>query len=100
MKRYENEEVQALVRPVEGPYLDALYHLDRTPMEITVGMGEGWTPLACKDVYGKGVKTALERKAESCVFDLTPAARLGEAGIFAALEGIYGGAYQIGRAHV
>lgn len=94
MKRYENEEVQALVRPVEGPYLDAAYHLDRTPVEITVGMGEDWAPLACKEVYGKGVKTALERKAASCVFDLTPAARLGEAGIFAALEGIYGGAYR------
>ena len=94
MKRWHNEDTQAMVRPVEGPYLDALYHLDRMSLEITVGMGEDWSPLACKEVYGKGVKTALERKAESCVFDLTPAARLGEAGIFAALEGIYGGAYR------
>ena len=94
MKRYDNQPVQISVTPVEGPYLDTAYYLDREPVEITVGMGEHWTTLACKEVYGRGVKTALERHGDSCVFDLSPAALLGQAGLFAALEGIYGGAYR------
>ena len=93
MKRYDHQPVQISVTPVEGPYLDTAYYLDREPVEITVGMGEHWTALACKEVYGRGVKTALERHGDSCVFDLSPAALLGQAGLFAALEGIYGGAY-------
>ena len=94
MKRYDHQPVQISVTPVEGPYLDTAYYLDREPVEITVGMGEHWTALACKEVYGRGVKTALERHGDSCVFDLSPAALLGQAGLFAALEGIYGGAYR------
>ena len=95
MKRYANEAVQARIIPVEGEYLLTRYHLhDGASVEITVGMGGELTPLACKEIYGKAVKCALELKAESCVFDLTPAARLDKDGIFAAVEGIYGGAYR------
>jgi len=61
---------------------------------ITVGRGENWTPLACKDVYGKAVKEAVRQEFKSCVFDLTAAAGLGQPGICAALEGICGAAYQ------
>ena len=95
MKRFANEIVGAHIRPVEGEYLLTRYYLnDGAPVEITVGMGDAWSILACKEVYGKAVKCALELKCESCVFDLTSAAKLGREGIFAAVEGIYGGAYR------
>lgn len=95
MERYANEAVQARIIPVEGEYLLTRYHLrDGGSVEITVGMGEELTPLACKEIYGKGVKCAQELKCESCVFDLTYAAKLGKDGVFAAVEGIYGGAYR------
>ena len=94
MKRYEKEKVQARVTPVPGEYLRTQYYLDRDPAQVTVGMGEDWTPLACKEVYGQAVKTVLAQKWESCDFDLSPAAQLGQPGLFAALEGIYGGSYR------
>ncbi len=94
MKPYRGEAAAASVRPVPGAYLQTRYHLDRTPVEITVGMGGDWSPLACKEVYGKAVKTVLELELDSCVFDLTPAAALGEAGLWAMAEGVYGGAYR------
>lgn len=95
MKRYENQLIEARALAVEGEYLVTRYRLrDREATEITVGMGENWSVLACKEAYGKAVKCAMELKYESCVFDLTPAARLGREGIFAAVEGIYGGAYK------
>ena len=56
--------------------------------------GENWTPLACKDVYGRAVKGAMRQGFASCVFDLTAAAELGQPGICAALEGICGAAYR------
>ena len=95
MQRYDDRPVQAQVLPVEGPYLRTRYQLSpEGPAKITVGMGEAWSPLACKEVYAKGVKTALALESESCLFDLTAAARLGRAGLCAALEGVYGGAYR------
>lgn len=95
MKIYHNEPVQAKVLPENGAYLKARYHLtDGEPTLITVGRGEEWTPLACKEVYGKAVKTAVELGSESCLFDLTAAGELGFAGLCAAAEGICGGAYQ------
>ena len=95
MQVYDNRPVQAKVLPVEGAYLRTRYQLSQEgPVLITVGMGENWSPLACKEVYAKGVKTALALESESCLFDLTAAARLGRAGLCAALEGVYGGAYQ------
>lgn len=95
MKRYNNETVQARILPVEGDYLTTRYYLkDNASTEVTVGMGEKWSVLACKEVYAKAVKCALDLKYENCVFDLTAAAKLGREGIFAAVEGIYGGAYR------
>ena len=95
MKRYENQPVDARVLPVEGERLLTRYYLrENAPTEVTVGMGDHWDILVCKEAYGKAVKCALELKCESCVFDLTPAAKLGREGIFAAVEGIYGGAYK------
>lgn len=95
LKRYANEQVQAAVRVVEGPFLQTrCRQAEDAVSEISVGRGEEWSPLACKEVYGKAVKMALELECGSCVFDLTAAARLGRAGIFAAVEGIYGGAYR------
>ena len=52
MKRWNQEPVQAVVRPVAGKYLQTRVYPDRTPVEVTVGMGEDWTPLACKEVWG------------------------------------------------
>lgn len=94
MKRYEKEPVGAAVRVIPGKHLRTRYYLDREPAEITVEMGEDWSPLACKDVYGKAVKSVLELEKDSCVFDLSAAAQLGAPGVYAAVEGIYGGAYK------
>lgn len=94
MKGYHNENVQAVVQPVKGKYLQVRYYLDRDPMDITIGMGEELSPLAIKEIYGKAIKTVLEHGKASCAFDLSVASKQGEEGIFAALEGIYGGAYK------
>jgi len=95
MKRYNQQPIQAQALPIAGEYLKTRYALEEGgPARITVGRGEEWTPLACKEVYGKAVKTALDLECRSCLFDLTAAAELGQAGICAALEGIYGGAYK------
>lgn len=95
MKAYQNGPVQAEVRIAGTAFLKTRCLSDKDRTVIAVGRGEqAWTPLACKEVYGKAVKTALEQECESCVFDLTAAAELGQAGINAAVEGIYGGAYR------
>ena len=95
MKIYNNEAVQAQAAPIAGEYLLARYQLKEAgPTQITVGRGEEWTPLACKEVYGKAAKLAKELKVENCLFDLTAAGELGLAGLCAALEGIYGANYQ------
>lgn len=95
MKIYNGETVQAKAGPVEGGYLRTRYQLQAEgPVLITVGRGEEWTPLACKEVYGKAVKTALELECESCLFDLAAAGELGLAGLCAAMEGIFGGGYR------
>ena len=59
-----------------------------------MGRGRDWTVLACKECYGKAVKTVLDLEPDSCVFDLSPAARLGQPGLNAALEGILGGSHR------
>lgn len=95
MRIYSGEAVQAKAGPGPGGYLTARYQLQpEGPALITVGRGEEWTPLACKEVYGKAVKTAVELECESCLFDLTAAGELGLAGLCAAVEGIYGGGYR------
>ena len=94
MRIYDHQPVQAKAEPCEGEYLLTRYHLtDGEATRITVGRGSEWTVLACKEVYGKAVKMAVELKYSSCLFDLTPAAELGFAGLCAAAEGICGGSY-------
>ena len=61
---------------------------------IRVGRGERRDVLACKELYGKAVKTALELDCSACAFDLGPASELGQNGLFAAAEGVCGGAYR------
>ena len=75
---YENQPVSARVRLTDDDYLRTRYYLhpDGTA-DITVGRGRDWTVLACKECYGKAVKTVLDLEPDSCVFDLSPAARLG-----------------------
>jgi len=95
LKRYQQEAVEAEVRPIEGPYLKVRQQTGGDgPAVISVCRGEEWTPLACKEVYGKAVKAAVEQDFQSCLFDLTAAAELGLPGLCAAVEGIYGGAYK------
>ena len=92
---YENQPVSARVRLPDDDYLRTRYYLhpDGTA-DITVGRGRDWTVLACKECYGKSVKTVLDLEPDSCVFDLSPAARLGQPGLNAALEGILGGSHR------
>ena len=60
MKRYQNETVDVEIRPIEGEYLTARMQTGEDGRNvITVGRGENWTPLACKDVYGRAVKGAM-----------------------------------------
>ena len=95
MKQYQQEAVEAEVRPAAGPYLRTRLRTgENAPTIITVCRGEEWTPLACKEVYGQAVKEVLRQELKSCVFDLTAAGELGLPGLCAAVEGIYGGAYQ------
>ncbi len=61
---------------------------------IRVGRGGRRDILACKELYGKAVKTARELDCTACAFDPGPAAELGQNGLFAAVEGVCGGAYQ------
>ena len=76
-------------------YLKTRYvsHEDGT-YTIRVGRGERRDVLACKELYGKAVKTALELDCTACAFDLGPASELGQNGLFAAAEGVCGGAYR------
>ena len=92
---YENQPVSARVRLTDDDYLRTRYYLhpDGTA-DITVGRGRDWTVLACKECYGKAIKTVLDLEPDSCVFDLSPAARLGQPGLNAALEGILGGSHR------
>ncbi len=95
MKRYQNETVDVEIRPIDGEYLTArLVTEEDGKTVITVGRGESWTPLACKDVYGRAVKGAMRQGFQSCMFDLTAAAELGRPGVCAAVEGICGAAYR------
>lgn len=48
---------------------------------IRVGRGERRDVLACKELYGKAVKTALELDCTACAFDLGPASELGQNGL-------------------
>ena len=79
----------------DGEYLNTRYApREDGGYEIRVGRGTRCDVLACKELYGKAVKTALELDCTACAFALDPAAELGQEGLFAAVEGVCGGAYQ------
>ena len=88
-------QVQANVVFTDDAYLKTRYfpRVDGGYI-IRVGRGGQRDILSCKELYGKAVKTALELECTACAFDPGPAAELGQNGLFAALEGVYGGAYQ------
>lgn len=96
IQRYHNEPVGLRVMPEPGDYLklhDRI--LPDGSEQITVGRGESWSVLACKEVYGKASKAVQASGAKSALFDLSAAAELGRDGLLAAAEGICGGAYQM-----
>lgn len=96
MQLYTDQAVEAVLRPAEGRYLQTRYYLkEEGPALVTVGRGENWSPLACKEVYAQAVRTAGELERSACAADLTAAAELGFPGLCAALEGLYGGGYKI-----
>ena len=87
--------MQANVVFTDDAYLKTRYLPDETGgYTIRVGRGGRRDVLACKELYGKAVKTALELDCTACAFALDPAAELGQEGLFAAVEGVCGGAYQ------
>ncbi len=96
MQFYNDQTVQAILRPVDGPYLQTRYYLKEDgPALVTVGRGEDWSPLACKEVYAQAVRTAGGLESAACAVELTAAAELGFPGLCAALEGVYGGSYRM-----
>lgn len=95
MDFYTTQPVQAKLIPSKGKYLQTRYEkLADGAYAVHVGMGSEWNPLSCKEIFGKGMKTVAELECESCAVDLSAAVKLGSAGIYAAMEGIYGGAYE------
>ena len=88
-------QVQANVVFTDDAYLKTRY-FPRADGGYTIRVGRGGRRdiLSCKELYGKAVKTALELECTACAFDPGPMAELGQNGLFAALEGVYGGAYQ------
>ena len=88
------KQLQANVVFTDDAYLKTRYLPREGGYTIRVGRGERRDILACKELYGKAVKTALELDCTACAFDLGPASELGQNGLFAAVEGVCGGAYQ------
>ena len=89
------KQVQANVVFTDDAYLKTRYLPDEAGgYTIRVGRGGRRDVLACKELYGKAVKTALELDCTACAFALDPAAELGQEGLFAAVEGVCGGAYR------
>ena len=88
-------QVQANVVFTDDAYLKTRY-FPRADGGYTIRVGRAGRRdiLSCKELYGKAVKTALELECTACAFDPGPVAELGQNGLFAALEGVYGGAYQ------
>ena len=95
MDKQTERQIRASVEFTDDDYLKTRYltHADGS-YTIRVGRGERRDVLACKELYGKAVKQALELACNACEFDLNAAAELGQAGLFAAAEGVCGGAYQ------
>ena len=89
------KQIQATVVFTDDEYLKIRYLPDGNGgYTIRVGRGGRKDILACKELYGKAVKMALELDCTTCAFALDPAAELGQEGLFAAVEGVCGGAYQ------
>lgn len=85
----------ATVEFVDGTYLKTRYVMQEDGnYVIRVGRGARRDVLRCKELYGKAVKTALELECTACTFDPQPALELGADGLFAAAEGVCGGAYR------
>lgn len=89
------KQIQVNVVFTDDAYLKTRY-LPREDGGYTIRVGRGGRRdiLACKELYGKAVKTARELDCTACAFDLCAAAELGQEGLFAAVEGVCGGAYQ------
>ena len=94
------KQIQANVVFTDDAYLKIRY-LPREDGGYTIHVGRGGRRdvLACKELYGKAVKTALELECTACAFDPGPASELGQNGLFAAVEGVCGGAYQKNACH-
>ena len=89
------KQIQANVIFTDDAYLKTRYLLRADGgYTIRVGRGSRRDILACKELYGKAVKMALELECTACAFDPGPASELGQTGLFAAVEGVCGGAYQ------
>ena len=95
MEKQTEKQIQADVIFINDEYLKTRYatHADGS-YTIRVGRGDRRDVLACKELYGKAVKTALELECTACSFELDAASELGQEGLFAAVEGVCGGAYQ------
>ena len=95
MEKQTEKQIQADVIFTNDEYLKTRYatHADGS-YTIRVGRGDRREVLACKELYGKAVKTALELECTACSFELDAASELGQEGLFAAVEGVCGGAYQ------
>lgn len=95
MEKQTEKQIQADVIFTNDEYLKTRYatHADGS-YTIRVGRGDRRDVLACKELYGKAVKTALELECTACSFELDAASELGQEGLFAAVEGVCGGAYQ------
>ncbi|MDO4296160.1 MAG: M17 family metallopeptidase [bacterium] len=97
MKCYQNEPVAASICPILGEYLQTRYEIkEGEAIQITVGMGttEKTPMLRCKEIYAMGMKMAMELGAKDCMFVFDRAFAFGREGVFAAIEGIYGAAYE------
>ncbi len=91
----QEQLLSATVEFVDGAYLKTRYVMQEDGNYIIrVGRGERRDVLGCKELYGKAVKAALELECTACTFDLRPALELGADGLFAAAEGVCGGAYR------
>ena len=94
-EKIKGNKLSATVEFVDGEYLKTRYVMrEDGNYVIRVGCGERRDVLGCKELYGKAVKAALELECTACTFDLRPALELGADGLFAAAEGVCGGAYR------
>lgn len=93
MKCYQNQPIDGFLHVVQGEPVEARYAEEGGVMHITSAYGNDFGILACKEAYARAVKLALQCKLTACAVDLSPATNLGDSGLCAALEGLYGGGY-------